>query len=303
MSGTKNTIRLLLCLVPWFLGSLVPLSHAVTVGPLDGKAGPSLKPLAVPDATLHVEELPDTGFPKALEKLGDLPSAALEWQRLAHKAHGQEREEALTNAARLNIAMERPAVAVAIITELLTENPTSAYAPEALYHISTGPNSAAQSDALRQLSEKFKGNPWATAAQLHDVWQQAETKGKITQTYGLPQAEELKTRIKKLRSAQQQKVAKAGAIGVMLPGAGHAFAGNIPQGLTVFIVWCLFTLAFLSACRHRHYAYSFLFVIPAVALWLTSPTVAMQIVRDDTHKTLLKNLASWNDLRPTIPNP
>lgn len=299
MQGTKKTIRLLALILTVF-AVCVPV-HAVTVGPLDGKAGPALKPLGIPAVGMSVEELPDTGFPKALEQLGDLPSAALEWQRLAHKAHGAEREQALTNAARLNIAMGRPAVASAIINELITENPATPYAPEALYHISTGPKSEAQAGALKQLTDKFAANPWTTASQLHDVWQQAESTGKITQTYGIKQAEELKKRIKTLRNAQQEKIAKSGAFGVIIPGAGHAYAGNIPQGLTVFLVWCLFTLAFLSACRHRHYAYSFLFVIPSVALWLTSPVVAMEIVRDNTHKTLVTSLKGWNDLRPQIP--
>lgn len=285
---------------------LVQPAHAVpplvTVGPLDGKAGPSLPPIATPDASLMVEELADTGFPKELERLGDLPSAALEWQRIAHKAHGREREEALTNATRLYIALGQPVVASALITTLLTENPATPYAPEALYHISTGPRSGAQLKAREQLRKTFPENDWTRAALLHDVWQQVESKGKITQTYKLPQAEELKKRIKSLRIAQQQKIARAGAIGVFLPGAGHAFAGKPVQGLTVFMVWVLFLLAYLSACRHRHYAYSFLFIIPVVSLWLTSPAVAMQIVRDDTHQKLIASLPSWSDLRPTLPN-
>jgi hypothetical protein len=234
--------------------------------------------------------------------MGDLPSAALEWQRLAYKSNGAERELALTNAARLFIAMDKPVVASSFINELLTENPASTYAPEALYHISTGPDGAARSNALKQLQEKFPANDWTKAALMHDVWKQAEAKGsRISRTYNLPQAEELKLRIKKFRTLQQEKVARAGAFGVVIPGAGHAYAGNIPQGLTVLLVWCLFTLAFLSACRHRHYAYSFLFIIPAVSLWLTSPVVAMQLVRDETQRKIATNLASWTDLRPVLP--
>lgn len=283
--------------------SLPALTHAVTVGPLDGKAAPALKPLGIPAMDMQVEQLPDTGFPKELERMGDLPSAALEWQRLAYNAHGAERELALTNATRLFIAMNQPVVASSLINELLTENPSTSYAPEALYHISTGPKGEAQSGALKQLQSKFNGNPWATAALMHDVWLQAEATGsRIKQTYGLPQAEELKVRIKKLRAMQQEKVARAGALGVIVPGAGHAYAGNIPQGLTVFLVWCLFTLAFLSACRHRHYAYSFLLIIPSVSLWLTSPVVAMQLVRDETQKKIATSLATWTDLRPVLPN-
>ena len=277
------------------------LAFAVTVGKLDGKAGPSLRAIGTPGMSMEVEHLPDTGFPKDLERMGDLPAAALEWQRLAHKAFGAERELALTNAARLYIALDQPAVASNLITELIKQNPSTPYAPEALYHISTGPSGVAQGGALKQLQQKFPGNPWSTAALMHDVWQQAE-KGPIKQTYNLPQAEELKKRLKKIRGEQQEKVARAGALGVFIPGAGHAYAGNVPQGITVMLVWCLFTLAFLSSCRHRHYAYSFLFVIPAASLWLTSPVVAMQLVRDETQAKINRSLQSWTDLQPALPS-
>lgn len=295
MSGQKIIITVLAFLV------LPVLAFAVSVGKLDGKPGPSLRPLGTPGIGMEVEHLPDTGFPKELERMGDLPAAATEWQRLAYKASGAERELALTNAARLYIAMDQPAVASNLITALIQQNPASTYAPEALYHISTGPHGAAQAGALTQLQEKFPGNGWSNAALMHDVWLQAQ-KGRIKQTYNLPQAEELKARLKKLRGEQQEKVARAGALGVFIPGAGHAYAGNIPQGITVMLVWCLFTLAFLSSCRHRHYAYSFLFVVPAAAIWLTSPVVAMQLVRDETQKTINTNLQKWTDLKPALPN-
>ncbi|PZP40551.1 MAG: hypothetical protein DI585_00335 [Pseudomonas fluorescens] len=277
------------------------LAFATKVGPLDGKAGPSLRPLGSPGG-IQTEVLPDTGFPKELERLGDLPSAAVEWQRLAYQSHGKERELALTNAARLNIAMGNPNVASRLISELINDNPATQYAPEALFHIATGSYGDAQANAFRQLQEKFPGNPWTTAAQMSDVWKQAEAKGRIKQTYGLEAAEKLKQRINMLRVEQQKKIAVSGAMGVILPGAGHAYAGNIPQGVTVFIFWCLFTLAFLSACRHRHFAYSFLFVIPSVSLWLTSPIVAMEIVRDETKSEIAANLQKWTDLQPQLPN-
>ncbi len=295
MSGQKIIITVLALLF------MPVLAFAVTVGKLDGKPGPSLRALGTPGGGMQVEHLPDTGFPKELERMGDLPAAALEWQRLAHKTFGAERELALTNAARLYIAMEKPAVASNLITALLKQNPASTYAPEALYHISTGPAGAAQTGALKQLEEKFPGNGWSNAALMHDVWLQAQ-KGRVKQTYNLPQAEELKLRLKKLRGEQQEKVARAGALGVFIPGAGHAYAGNIPQGIAVMLVWCLFTLAFLSACRHRHYAYSFLFIIPSAALWLTSPVVAMQLVRDETQKNIDSSLQKWTDLKPALPN-
>ncbi len=302
MFGGKFTIKSLVTAAVLLAMMVVcaPL-WAVTVGPLHGKPGPSLRALGTPAGSIATEELLDTSFPTSLEDRGDLASALLEWQRIAHKAFGAEREMALTNATRLSIALERPQVANALLTELLTQNPSSPYAPEALYHLATGTDTMAAAQAFGQLQTVFPHNPWTEAAQMNEVWQQAERSGKIVNTYGLQKAEDLKKRISVLRAAEQARIGLAGAMGVLMPGLGHMYAGNMPQGIAVLIIWCLFTLAFLSACRHRHYAYSFLFVIPAAALWVTGPVVAMELAKDQTEKKIEASLKKWSDLRPVVP--
>lgn len=303
MFGGKHTTKSLVtaALLLAMMAVCAPL-WAVTVGPLHGKAGPSLPALGTPAGSIATEELLDTSFPASLEERGDLASALLEWQRIAHKAFGEERELALTNATRLSIALERPQVASALLKELLTQNPASHYAPEVLYHLATGPDTMAAAQAFGQLQTIFPHNPWTEAAQMNEVWQQAERSGKIVNTYGLPKAEDLKKRIMTLRAAEQARIGLAGAMGVLMPGLGHMYAGNMPQGIAVLIIWCLFTLAFLSACRHRHYAYSFLFIIPAAALWMTGPVVAMELAKDQARKKVEISLQKWNDLRPVLPD-
>lgn len=299
MFGGKITTSLAaVCLMVMIC--LAAPAWAAKVGPLHGTPAPSLPALGTP-AGITTEELVDTSFPIALEDRGDTASALLEWQRIAHKAFGKDREQALTQATRLAIVLERPQVANALLTELLTENPATPYAPQALYHIATGPDAMAAAKAFGQLQGVFPQSEWTAAAQMNDVWHQAENGGKITKTYNLPQAETLKKRVQAIRTTGQAKLALAGAMGVIAPGLGHMVAGNIPQGVAVLIIWCLFTLAFLSACRHRHYAYAFLFVIPAAALWLTGPVVAMQLAKEQTDKVLHASLAKWADLRPVVP--
>lgn len=303
MFGGKITTKSLV--VAAFMLAMAVISTptwAVTVGPLHGKPGPSLRALGTPAGSIATEELLDTSFPGSLEERGDLPSALLEWQRIAHKSFGAEREMALTNATRLSIALERPQVATALLTELLTQNPASPYAPEALYHLATGTDTMAAAQAFGQLQNIFPHNPWTEAAQMNEVWQQAHRAGKVVNTYNLPKAEDLRKRLRTMYAAEQARIGLAGAMGVIMPGLGHMYAGNMPQGIAVLIIWCLFTLAFLSACRHRHYAYSFLFVIPSAALWLTGPVVAMELAKDQRDKKIEASLAKWDDLRPVIPS-
>ncbi len=303
MFGGKYTIKRLVtaALLLAMMVISTPL-WAASVGPLHGKAGPSLRALGTPAGSIAAEELLDTSFPASLEDRGDLTSALVEWQRIAHKSFGKDREMALTHATRLSIALDRPQVANALLAELLDQNPSSPYVPEALYHLATGADTMAAAQAFGQLQASFPGNPWTEAAQLNEVWQQAERAGKVVNTYGLPKAEDLKKRISIIKKTEQARIGLAGAMGVLMPGLGHMYAGNMPQGIAVLIIWCLFTLAFLSACRHRHYAYSFLFVIPAAALWVTGPVVAMELAKEQTEKKIEASLAKWSDLRPVLPN-
>lgn len=296
--GKIITNRLVTALVVLAVMTVCTPLWAVSVGPLHGKAGPALPALGSPAGSIAAEELPDTSFPMLLEERGDLPSALLEWQRIAQKAFGAEREQALTHAVRLAIALERSQLAGNLLTELLTENPATSYAPQALYHLATGTDAMAAAQALDTLQKAFPQNPYTQAAQINDVWQQAHTSGKVINTFNLPQAEDLKKRLASLRKAEHTRVGLAGAMGVLMPGLGHMYAGHMAQGIAVLIIWCLFTLAFLSACRHRHYAYSFLFVIPAAALWLTGPVVAMELAKDQTRQKIEASLQAWSERNP-----
>ncbi len=278
------------------------LAHAVTVGPLDGAAAPSLIPLGAP-AGIASEELPDTTFATDLEEMGDLRAAASEWQRIARKSHGNDRAAALAHAARLHLVLGNISVAQALATRLEDTSPTHPALPWLLHRMATGSNAPAAALALARLQTLFPQSPYTQAALLHNVGLQAQAKGQVQQTFGLPQAESLQSQLRALRATQQQKVALAGAMGVVMPGLGHMYAGHMGQGVAVLIIWCLFTLAFLSACRHRHYAYAFLFALPAVALWLTGPVVAMQLQNAQTSHLQSQVLAAWQQSLPTLPTP
>jgi hypothetical protein len=63
--------------------------------------------------------------------------------------------------------------------------------------------------------------------------------------------------------------------------------------------WAVFGLAFLSACRHRHYAYAFVWAFPFMALWLNSPLSAAQAAEAAAYAARVQTMAGWQDLRPS----
>lgn len=270
------------------------------VGPLDGTSTTALPALATP--TANVEKLIDTAFPRMLENMHDFPSAALEWQRVAYKSQGPEREAALYRAAQLHMRMGHTAAAVASFRQILQEDPDSPHLPEALYYLSHLTTGATQTEILTGLQTKFPTSGWTKTALMENAWQQAAT-GRIEKTWSQPNAVTLQKRLQLLRKENQDRLAIAGAAGVV-PGAGHIFLGQYAQGGFLLLGWAMFALAFLSACRHRHYAYAFVFAVPMAALWLSSPVVAMQQGRQQATEKLAKSLAEWKDvLPPAAPEP
>lgn len=270
----------------------------VQVGPLDGKAAPSLPAIAMPGDVV-TEKLASTAFPATLEQMGDYPSAILEWQRVAYQSDGPDRLHALFKAATLQSQLNENSAATNTYQTILREYPTAAQTPEVLYHLAQITSGTTYTNVLTTLKTSYAQTSWGQAALLQNVWQQAQT-GRITQTFNIPAAETLKKRIAAEHLVNINKGAMAGALGV-IPGAGQIYLGQSGQGLALFVMWALFLLAFLSACRHRHYAYAFVFVIPAMALWLSSPATAIDLAKQQAAERRVTNLAKWTDLMPKLP--
>lgn len=282
------------------LATLAAAAYAapLTVGPLDGQPGPKLPAVAMP-AMVATEKLASTAFPATLEQMEDYPSAILEWQRVAYQSNGPDRLHALTKVAQLQTRLGQNAAAANTYQTILREYPATPQTAEILYNLTRITSGTTHTTVLTSLKTAHAQTVWGKAALMENVWQQARA-GRVTQTFGLPQAQTLQKRLAAARVVQTNTIAMAGAIGVV-PGAGHAYLGQWGQGAVLFIAWALFLLAFLSACRHRHYAYAFVFVVPAMALWLSSPANAIALARQEAAQRRAANLAKWSDLAPQIP--
>lgn len=266
------------------------VAEAPKVGPKDGMAVESLPALAIPSVAV-AQKLVDITFPTYLEKMGDNHSALLEWQRVAYQSSGNDRQNALYRIALLQVKLEDDAAAAQTLTKLVTEFPASANAAQAYVLLAQTATGAQQASAIAAIRTSYADTAWGKAALMQLVWQQAAA-GAVTQTYGLPQADNLKKRIGQQDLDQQRRATTATMLGIF-PGAGHAYIGQVGQGLFLFLGWAVFTLAFLSACRHRHYAYAVVFVVPAVALWLNSPFLARAASGQLAAQQRTEALAKW----------
>lgn len=272
------------------------------VGPRDGLVVESLPPLATPQIAA-VEKMPDTAFPAQLEKMGDLASAQLAWQRIAYEANGPEREKALFQVLRLQSLQGQQQAVLGTMRVLEGDFPRTPRAPEALYYLSEAQTGAHKQETLTTLAGMYPQSPWSQAALMRDVWQQLNTTGKITQNYNLPQALKIEGRLKLLQQEGKTRAATAMAFG-LVPGGGHFYLHQYLQGAVMLLGWALFGLAFLSACRHRHYAYALVFVWPFAALWATSPGAAAGVAHQQEKDATTRAIANWNDVAPPpLPQP
>jgi hypothetical protein len=241
------------------------------VGPHDGMRVENLPPVAFPTATVE-ENLPDNALAVQLEKNGFDVLAGVEWQRVALASHGAEERRAWLRAGQAFMRAQKYQAAELSFQKAqdLGGGAPSAM-PELLYNVAGASTGAPRMAALGKLAT-MPHNPWAKAALWRDVLAQAEH-GPITHTYGWPELDAMRAYQTRFAAGNQKQAWIAAGFGA-IPGAGHMVEGDYSQGAMILLFTALFGLAFLSACRHRHYAYSFLLVLPCVSLWLNSPIMA-----------------------------
>jgi hypothetical protein len=279
-------------LLPLLLLAL-PAFATPRVGPLDGAKGPPLPAVAMPSLAQE-EELPNTALPMALEAKGLLAAAMLEWARLEQDARGAERMQALEALTRLSLQQNTPQAAQAYLTTLQSLNST--YQPAESILVAQAQANISKTHALQQLQVRFPTSQASVAARWAEVWHQAHT-GTIQQGWGLPATAQLQERLKFLRTKELGDYMLIVGLAV-IPGAGHLFLQQWAIAAVLLLGWAVFGLAFLSACRHRHYAYAFVWAFPFMALWLNSPLSAAQAAEAAAHVARVQALQSWQDLRP-----
>lgn len=271
-------------------------SSTITVGPQDNTAGPSLPPLltptsATPPSTLVVEEaMPDTGYPQWLQQQGNLPAALLAWQKLAYDTSGPERGWALLQAAHLQTQLKQPALAAQTLADLRNDPQLSSFTTprtaELLYRQLWATPLAAQGP-LQATVQTLPAGPWRDATVLLQAWQRVQAGGRVP---AMPEATSampewlvaVPQSLQRLNTLAEQNAVLAATLSV-LPGLGHVWLNAWTTGGLMLLVWALFGWAFLSACRHRHYAYACVWVWPFVGLWLQAPVGAHALAMQQAH--------------------
>lgn len=291
-----------LCL-PTFAQTAFNPSSTLTVGPKDNTAGPSLPPLLTPSSAPEVstlvqqETLPDTGYPKWLEEQGNLPAALQAWQSVAYNTNGAERGWALLHVAHLQTQLKQPALAAQTLSQLRNDGQLSTFttlrASELVYRQLWVTPLAAQGP-LQATVQTLPAGPWRDAALLLQAGQRVHAGGRVpaTSASALPEwLISVPQTVQRMDAMAQQNAVLAAILSV-LPGLGHLWLQAWAAGGLTLLAWALFGWAFLSACRHRHYAYACVWVWPFVGLWLQAPVgahaLAMQHAKAAEHALLAK---------------
>jgi hypothetical protein len=285
----------------WLLPFLLltcPLWAAPRVGPLDGAQGPSLPAVSMP-MLAQEEELPNTALPMALEDKGLYEAALLEWARIEQDARGPERTQALSRLMILSELTGQPIAAQAYEQQWRALNPTAPTPPELAYvRYLMGQPDAEVEASLNTLATTAPNDYYSVLMRWEALWHEAANTGRILKTYNLPAGVQLQERLKFLRTKDLANFMLVVGLAV-IPGAGHLFLQQWAMASVLLLGWAVFGLAFLSACRHRHYAYAFVWAFPFMALWLNSPLAAAQAAEAAAHTARVQALKDWQDLRPT----
>jgi hypothetical protein len=244
----------------------------------------------------HEEELFNPSLAQELEQRGLLAAATLEWARLEHDARGADLVQTREALARLSYRQGQATQAAAFLTELQQHNP--AYQPPEALLLAQVAAGVSTTQALQALQARFPTSQGSVTARWQAVWRQAAADGVIRQSWGIPTAATLAARLKFLRAEALTQYTLAVGLAVV-PGMGHLLLQQWAKAAALLLGWGLFGLAFLSACRHRHYAYAFVWAVPFMALWLNSPLSAAQAAEAQAQQTRWQAMRGWQDLRPT----
>lgn len=280
-------------------------SEPAKVGPLDGKQveslPPVITPMEAPDATMLVEKIANPGLAETAEKMEDTITAITEWQRLAYEFSGADRAKALQRLAAVQIKAGQKQGAAQTLRTFMKENPQSPGLAKARYQLFMATHDTpAETEALNLIMQQNPRTAWDDAALYTLVYNKALATGHVEETYGMEKAATLQTRMKMLDQQNTARKATATMLG-FVPGAGQMFLGKYAEGGLYLMLWALITLAFLSACRHRQYAYSFPLALAMAGLWLNSPGSAAQIAKDMAEAERKAAMPQWAGLQPEEP--
>lgn len=276
-----------------------PLYALPNVGPLDGTKGPSLPAVGMPMLAAE-EELPNTTLPLRLEELGLYDAALLEWARMEASTRGPERTQALQRLMILSELIGQPTAAQAYETQWRELNPTAPTPPELAYvRYLMGQPDAEVEASLNTLATTAPNDYYSVLMRWEALWHEAANTGRVLKTYNLPAGVQLQERLKFLRTKEVADYMLVVGLAV-IPGAGHLYLQQWAIAVVLLLGWAVFGLAFLSACRHRHYAYAFVWALPFVGLWLNSPIAAAQAAEAAARQARVNAMTTWQDLRPTF---
>lgn len=275
-------------------------SHAAPakVGPKDGMVVESLAPIATPDF-VEPEKMVDFTFPQNLEKAGDFSSALYAWQKTAHESSGADLLRAKLGVLRLHTQLGNTQAAQTLAGQLLTQPLPTEQADQVRFFLVQNLQGDARKEALKPFIEN-RTSAWADAALYNEAFREGWATGKINKTYGLDKAQTLYQRLTLMEQEAKTRAASAAAMSIV-PGLGHmVLQDNATSGI-LLTVWALLGLAFISACRHKHFSYAFVFAIPFAALWVSAAPATLQIAQEQaTHKRQAA-MQSWAEFLPTYP--
>lgn len=250
------------------------------------------------------EPVADPSFPEHLEKIGDIKSAILEWQRLIYDSSDKYlKTRARLSLARLQIKEGRHENARRTLDEIMAEDPETKRMPEVLYLLSTVAdltfNFSDGADYRKRIHTVYQDEPFLEQAERHTLWALGINGHNAFPEVFTPTAKALKTRLE-LSPTHNEKQASTATILSLLPGAGHLYLGEICLAFILIILNGSLIWALLTALKKRNWAYSSFFGVLCAILYIGTMFSAYSLTQQKAYESRLEKMKEWADLAPTF---
>ncbi|MDD9912671.1 MAG: tetratricopeptide repeat protein [Alphaproteobacteria bacterium] len=276
-------LALLLCLLPTFVVA---------------ENLPSLPSVDFP--TMNAAATGDPTFARKLEDLGDINSAILEWQRIAHSSSGAQQAYALLKLGRLALNVDQPQRARAALERFMTTFPKHKQFIEALYLLSLAVPTEERGSVLRLMERVAADSPWTQEAIYHAVWDHAETYGFLPeQDYTDPRIQQLSRRLQDFSTHYPSEEVLLGL--AILPGGAHLWFGDLGTGFVYLALLVLLLWIICYAYSHRHWPYIVWWSVVLLAIMVTAFNQAQELALEVEKSDRSNAMAMWTGLHPTEP--
>ena len=258
---------------------------------------PSLPALGAPEEETDVATMADPTFAAKLEKVADLRSALLEWERIVHISEGSSQALALLKVGELALKTGEQERARKALEKFTVTFPKDSRLAEALYLLSQAVPADERASVLHLMERIIPDNKWTKEAIYHAVWDQAKETGNLPEeNYADQRIQQLERRLDRTNTWIPNDAVMT--VMALIPGTVQLWFGDLNHGLIYLLATALLLWAVVYAVKHQHMPYALCWAGVLGYMAYAAHKEAIEMSGEIQYTNRVEAMESWAGLKP-----